>query len=158
MSVVTLYTLFLDDIRTVFIGRDKDEIFWGITLVCFIIFMVEIIVGATCRVDIFPNILLLAGSYLKPVHVARYRVVLGRSHRWRRQRLSGQCGLASEDLTRGACNSSYQSHSPNPPHPYRQTLQAGEARLEEGRGRWEEGEAWRCQEAISSIERKEEVY
>ena len=49
MSVVTLYTLFLDDIRTIFIGKDKDEIFFGITLLCFIIFMVEIIIGATCR-------------------------------------------------------------------------------------------------------------
>jgi len=49
MSVVTLYTLFLDDIRTIFIGKDKDDIFFGITLLCFVIFMIEIIVGATCR-------------------------------------------------------------------------------------------------------------
>jgi hypothetical protein len=49
MSVVTLYTLFLDDIRTIFIAKEKDEIFFGITLICFVIFMVEIIIGATCR-------------------------------------------------------------------------------------------------------------
>jgi hypothetical protein len=49
MSFVTLYTLFLDDIRTVFIGKDKDDIFNSITLICFIIFMIEIIIGASCR-------------------------------------------------------------------------------------------------------------
>jgi Ion transport protein len=49
MSLVTLYTLFLDDIRTIFINKEKDDIFYGITLGCFIIFMIEIIIGATCR-------------------------------------------------------------------------------------------------------------
>jgi hypothetical protein len=49
MSLVTLYTLFLDDVRTIFIGKDKDDAFFAITTGCFIIFMIEIIVGATCR-------------------------------------------------------------------------------------------------------------
>lgn len=49
MSLVTLYTLFFDDIRTIFIPKEQDDIFFTITLICFIIFMVEIIIGASCR-------------------------------------------------------------------------------------------------------------
>jgi hypothetical protein len=109
------------------------------------------------QVDLFPNVLLLAGSNLNPLNVARYRLVLEHRHRWGQQCLGRQCGTACENLPCWTSHSSHQSHSPDPSHPYRQTLQAGEAGTEKGRGRWKEGEIWGCQEADGRNERKEEI-
>jgi len=53
MSVVTLYTLFFDDLRVLLIEKKNDSVFYMITTVCFALFMVEIIVGSLCRYPYF---------------------------------------------------------------------------------------------------------
>ena len=53
MSVVTLYTLFFDDLRVLFIRKEDDSVFFIITTVCFFLFLVEIVVGSLCRSPYF---------------------------------------------------------------------------------------------------------
>ena len=53
MSGVTLYTLFFDDLRVLLIDKNQDYIFYFITTVCFVLFMVEIIMGSLCRYPYF---------------------------------------------------------------------------------------------------------
>jgi hypothetical protein len=53
MSVVTLYTLFFDDLRVLLIDRKYDNIFYAVTTVCFFLFMIEILVGSVCRYPYF---------------------------------------------------------------------------------------------------------
>ena len=53
MSVVTLYTLFFDDLRVLFIEKKHDEVFYLITTICFVLFMIEIVVGSLCRYPYF---------------------------------------------------------------------------------------------------------
>jgi hypothetical protein len=53
MSLVTLYTLFFDDLRVLFIEKKHDEVFYLITTICFVLFMIEIVVGSLCRYPYF---------------------------------------------------------------------------------------------------------
>lgn len=49
MSFVTLYTLFFDDLRVLFIEKKSDSVFFLITTICFFLFLLEILVGSICR-------------------------------------------------------------------------------------------------------------
>ena len=49
MSLLTIYTLFFDDIRTLSIEKSYDNIFFGITAFCFALFTFEIILTSTCK-------------------------------------------------------------------------------------------------------------
>ncbi len=53
MSIVTIYTLFFDDIREVACPLEYDDIFFGLTCVCFVIFTFEIFFGSICREEYF---------------------------------------------------------------------------------------------------------
>ena len=46
MTIVTIYTLFFDDIRVVFIPKVADDAFFTITTVCFLLFLFEIILSS----------------------------------------------------------------------------------------------------------------
>jgi Ion transport protein len=49
VSILTVYTLFFDDLRVLALDKDYDPIFFGITASCFIIFSVEIAIASACR-------------------------------------------------------------------------------------------------------------
>ena len=49
MSVVTVYTLFFDDIRVIAFPIEEDVIFYSITSGALIIFVVELVVASVCR-------------------------------------------------------------------------------------------------------------
>jgi hypothetical protein len=53
VSIVTVYTLFFDDIRVLSIKKQYDDIFFGITSSCFFIFTIEILLAAMCREEYF---------------------------------------------------------------------------------------------------------
>lgn len=53
VSIVTVYTLFFDDIRVLSIGKQFDDVFYAITSACFVIFAVEIFLAALCRENYF---------------------------------------------------------------------------------------------------------
>ena len=53
VSIVTIYTLFFDDIRVLSLSKDTDDIFFGITSACFCIFTIEIFLAAICREEYF---------------------------------------------------------------------------------------------------------
>lgn len=53
ISLVTVYTLFFDDIRVLAIDKTYDGILFGITSACFLIFTVEILLAAMCREEYF---------------------------------------------------------------------------------------------------------
>lgn len=49
MTTITVYTLFFDDIRTMFIPKVADDAFYGITTFCMLCFSVEIIFAAYAK-------------------------------------------------------------------------------------------------------------
>jgi hypothetical protein len=49
MSVVTVYTLFFDDIRSAAFSMEQDNAFWTVTLICMALFLVEIILSSVSR-------------------------------------------------------------------------------------------------------------
>jgi len=53
MSLVTLYTLFFDDIRVVSLPKSLDDSFNIVTTICFGLFLAEIIAACLCRKDYF---------------------------------------------------------------------------------------------------------
>ena len=46
MAVITIYSLFFDDIRAAAFSVDEDPIFWSITLGCIFFFTLEIVLGS----------------------------------------------------------------------------------------------------------------
>ena len=53
MAGVTIYSLFFDDIRASAFYESADNVFYGITLACMILFMIEIILSSISRVEYF---------------------------------------------------------------------------------------------------------
>ena len=53
VAIVTVYTLFFDDIRVVAFKMEEDYIFYLITTVCLAIFTVEIFFASLCRDEYF---------------------------------------------------------------------------------------------------------
>jgi hypothetical protein len=53
MNVVTIYSLFFDDIRIISFSKDVDDLFFGITLVAMILFLVEIVCASICKEEYF---------------------------------------------------------------------------------------------------------
>ena len=53
VSVLTIYTLFFDDIRVAGIEKTFDSIFYGLTASCFIVFSIEILFSSVCKEDYF---------------------------------------------------------------------------------------------------------
>lgn len=52
MGILTVYALFGDDIRVLVINNKyEDPYFWGVTLFCFILFLVEIILSSIAKDD-----------------------------------------------------------------------------------------------------------
>jgi hypothetical protein len=49
MSLVTIYTLFFDDVRVLAVTVDKDEAFFIITCVCFALFSIEIFLASLSK-------------------------------------------------------------------------------------------------------------
>jgi hypothetical protein len=53
MSTITIYTLFFDDIRSIALHVDDDEICYGITCFCFAAFIIEIFLASISKEDYF---------------------------------------------------------------------------------------------------------
>lgn len=53
MSAVTIYSLFFDDIRAAAFDLDQDNIFYSLTFVCMILFLLEIILASISKEDYF---------------------------------------------------------------------------------------------------------
>lgn len=49
MSLITVYSLFFDDIRTIAFTVHEDDICYGITCFCFAMFLIEIFLGSISR-------------------------------------------------------------------------------------------------------------
>lgn len=49
MTVVTIYTLFFDDIRVILIPKSADDVFFTITVICFMLFLFEIILSSVTK-------------------------------------------------------------------------------------------------------------
>lgn len=45
MTLITIYALFFDDLRVMFIPMSADDVFYVITAVCLILFLIEIFVS-----------------------------------------------------------------------------------------------------------------
>lgn len=53
MSLITLYTLFFDDIRVLALPKSADEECWAVTCLCFALFAIEIILASICKENYF---------------------------------------------------------------------------------------------------------
>ena len=53
MAVVTIYTLFFDDLRVIFLPKSADDFFFGITSIAFVLFLSEIILSCYCKKEYF---------------------------------------------------------------------------------------------------------
>ena len=53
ITLVTVYSLFFDDIRVVAFEADSDNVFFGLTSASFCIFTFEILFGSICREGYF---------------------------------------------------------------------------------------------------------
>ena len=49
MTVVTIYTLFFDDIRVLLIPKSADDAFFSITVLCFLLFLFEIVLSCIVK-------------------------------------------------------------------------------------------------------------
>jgi len=49
MALVTIYSLFFDDIRAAAFEEEDDDLFYGFTFACMILFMVEILLSSLSR-------------------------------------------------------------------------------------------------------------
>lgn len=49
MTVITIYTLFFDDIRVILIPKAADDAFFTITVICFLLFLFEIILSSIVK-------------------------------------------------------------------------------------------------------------
>lgn len=49
MSIVTIYSLFGDDVRALVTDKYGDPVFWGINIFCFIAFSIEIIIASIVK-------------------------------------------------------------------------------------------------------------
>ena len=54
MAILTVYTLFADDLRVLFIPKMYDDLFFFITSVALLIFSGEILLACYCKPDYFP--------------------------------------------------------------------------------------------------------
>jgi len=53
MSLVTIYTLFFDDIREIALPASADPIAWGVTCGCTALFLIELVLAAIVKEDYF---------------------------------------------------------------------------------------------------------
>ena len=53
MTVITVYSVFFDDIRQLTIPPDNDNICFGVTTACMILFFVEIVLASISIEDYF---------------------------------------------------------------------------------------------------------
>ena len=53
MTIVTIYSLFFDDIRAAAFGKDADMTFYIITFICMIFFFVEMVLSSISKPDYF---------------------------------------------------------------------------------------------------------
>lgn len=53
MNLITIYSLFFDDIRQLGTEKQTDGVFYALTLVCMACFTVEIILASICKEDYF---------------------------------------------------------------------------------------------------------
>ena len=53
MSLVTIYSLFFDDIRAAAFGKDADLTFYIITFICMILFFLEMVISSISKEDYF---------------------------------------------------------------------------------------------------------
>lgn len=53
MTIVTVYALFADDIRMLFFTKASDGVFYGLTTVAFVSFMVELVLSCFAKDDYF---------------------------------------------------------------------------------------------------------
>ena len=53
MAAVTIYSLFFDDIRAAAFGKDADMVFYVITFICMLLFLIEMILSSISKVDYF---------------------------------------------------------------------------------------------------------
>jgi hypothetical protein len=53
MTLITVYSLFFDDIRVLGVSKDADNVFYVITLICMACFLVEIVLASIAKDDYF---------------------------------------------------------------------------------------------------------
>lgn len=53
MAIITIYSLFADDIRQLAFTRAADPVFWSLTCLCFFFFTLEIILSSIALDDYF---------------------------------------------------------------------------------------------------------
>jgi hypothetical protein len=53
MTLITVYSLFFDDIRAAAVQPDYDGVFYGITCFCMVCFLIEIFFAAIAKEDYF---------------------------------------------------------------------------------------------------------
>lgn len=53
MTLITIYSLFFDDIRILLLPKDLDDLFYVVTLVCMFCFFVEIFLASIAKEDYF---------------------------------------------------------------------------------------------------------
>ena len=53
MTIITVYSLFFDDIRALSLTPDKDDICFGITAGCMLCFITEIVLASLAKEDYF---------------------------------------------------------------------------------------------------------
>mmetsp|Transcript_43369 Transcript_43369/g.41793 ORF Transcript_43369/g.41793 Transcript_43369/m.41793 type:complete len:155 (+) Transcript_43369:354-818(+) len=53
MTVITIYSLFFDDIRVLTLSKEYDEYFYGVTCFCMFCFLLEIVLASIVKEDYF---------------------------------------------------------------------------------------------------------
>jgi hypothetical protein len=53
MTIITIYSLFFDDIRSLGIAKSADNAFYSVTLFCMLCFLIEILLASIAKDDYF---------------------------------------------------------------------------------------------------------
>lgn len=53
MTIVTLYALFGDDVRSLFFTKSADNVFYGLTVAAMTLFMIELVLSSIAKEEYF---------------------------------------------------------------------------------------------------------
>ena len=57
MTLVTIYALFGDDIRILSVDKEGDDVFFVLTIICMVAFIVEIGLSSICKPSYVLNVI-----------------------------------------------------------------------------------------------------
>lgn len=93
MTVITIYALFGDDLRTVAFAKSADNVFYGLTFSCLFFFTIEIVISSLVKADYF------LGFYFWLDLIATVSLIFDIGFIWESITLGGSSSTSAQQAT-----------------------------------------------------------